>query len=92
MYHYLLHNKVVGAHLYSYITYKAIPKRTKIGSAVLLWMTLMISILLISSLYVRIFLVVVGIGVSTHLFFLKTLSDKDMNSLHDAYRSQIKNE
>ena len=91
MYHWLLRNRVVGAHIYSYITVKAIPLKTKIGSAILLWMTLIISMLLISSLSVRIFLVVVGFGVSAHLLCLKTLSDKEMKALHDAYRSQHKN-
>lgn len=88
LYHLLLHNKIVGAHIYSYITYKGIPLKTKIGSAILLWTTLIISMLLISSLFVRIILVVIGIGVSAHLFLLKTLKNEDMKRLHDEYQSQ----
>ncbi|MDF2537317.1 MAG: uncharacterized protein K0S76_338 [Herbinix sp.] len=83
MYDWLMNHKIFGPYLYNYMTHKAISKNTKIYSIVFLWSTLMISMFLISSLHIRIFLVIIGIVVSIHLMTLKTLSRKDMKNLYN---------
>jgi len=82
MYDWLIHHRLFGAYIYSYLTCKAIPRRTKIGALIFLWTTLIISIILVSSLHVRIFLIVVGIGVTIHLVMLKTLRYDEMKALN----------
>jgi uncharacterized protein len=74
MYHWLITHKIFGSYLYCYLTYKAIPRKTKAGTIMFLWGTLLISLYLSPSLHIRIFLVAVGISVSVHLLMLKTLS------------------
>lgn len=73
LYHWLIHHKILGAYIYNYITYRALPKRAKVSALVFLWLMLTISILCISNLHAEILLVVVGLGVSIHLLALKTL-------------------
>ncbi len=73
LYNWLLNHKILGMYIYNYITYKAIPKSTKICALVFLWLTLSISMILLPSLPFRILLAVIGICVSIHLISLKTL-------------------
>ncbi len=78
LYYWLIHHKVFGIYIYSYITYRAIDIKTKIGAITLLWGTLTLSIFIMQILYVTILLFIVGIGVTTHLLILKTLSKEEM--------------
>lgn len=78
LYLWLIHHKIFGIYIYSYITYRAIDLKTKIGAISLLWITLTISIFVMQILYVTIILFIVGIGVTTHLLMLKTLTKKAM--------------
>ena len=75
LYNWLINHKVFGEYIYNYITYRAVKRSTKIGALIFLWVSLMISMLIVQSLHLRIFLLAVGIGVSIHLFTLKTLSN-----------------
>lgn len=88
MHNWLINHRIFGAMIYSYLTYKAIPRKTKISMIIFLWLTLIISIILVSSLHIRIFLVVVGLGVSVHLMTLKSLSCEEMKAINDLYRNK----
>lgn len=90
LYNWLINHKICGAYIYSYLTYKAISKKTKIGTIFFLWSTLIVSMILMSSPHIRIFLVLVGIGVTIHLLMLKTMSLEDMKSLNDLYCNKTK--
>lgn len=92
MYNWLMNHKIFGAYIYSYLTYKAIPKKTKVGTMIFLWSTLIVSMIIVSSLHIRIFLLVVGVAVTAHLLMLKTLSHEDLKKLDVLYRSKIKAE
>ncbi len=83
MYNWLVNHKIFGAYIYAYLTYKAISKKIKIRIIFILWSTLIVSIIFVSSLHIRLFLVAVGIGVTVHVMMLKTLSLKDMEELND---------
>ena len=73
LYQWLMEHKIFGACIYNYIAYKAVAKSIKVGTFILLWATLILSILLTDYLHVRIILVLIGVGVSIHLYMLKTL-------------------
>lgn len=83
MHNWFINNKIFGVYIYSYLTYKSIPKKTKIGTMIFLWLSLIVSMMLIPSIHIRVFMVVVGIGVTVHLIMLKTLSNEDMKKLDD---------
>ena len=90
MYNWLINHRLFGAYLYSYLTYKAISKKTKVCAVVFLWGTLLISALLVSSLHLRILLAASGVGVTVHLMTLRTLSSEEMKTLRDSYRRKPK--
>lgn len=92
LYNWLMNHKIFGAYIYSYLTYKAIPKKTKVGTMIFLWSTLIFSMILVSSLHIRIFLLAVGVAVTAHLLMLKTLSHEDLKKLDVLYRSKSKAE
>lgn len=73
LYNWLINHKIFGKYIYNYMTYKAIPKKTKIIAISSLWATLTVSIISMDNLHIRIFLILVGIGVSIHLLKLKTM-------------------
>ena len=73
LYQWLMEHKIFGAYIYNYIAYKAVSKSIKVGTFILLWATLILSILLTDYIHVRIILVLIGVGVSIHLYMLKTL-------------------
>ncbi len=73
LYNWLINHRIFGHLIYNYLTYRAVERNAKIVSIVFLWVALLSSILLLSNIYIRIFLLVVGIGVSIHLLTLKTL-------------------
>lgn len=75
LYNWLINHKMLGKYIYNYLTYRAVKKSAKVGSIIFLWVSLLISILIVSNSHLRILLIVVGICVSIHIFKLKTLSD-----------------
>lgn len=77
LYDWLLSHKVFGPYIYNYITYKAVYRSTKIKTILFLWGTLILSGILVNNLHIRIFLLLVGIVVSIHLFRLKTIEKED---------------
>jgi len=81
MHNWLINHKIFGSYIYCYLNYRAVSKKTKIGAMMFLWSTLMVSMVLVESLHIRLFLVAVGIGVTVHLMLLKTLSSEDMKAI-----------
>lgn len=77
MYNWLINHKIFGAYIYNYVTHRAIKRSIKIGTLIFLWLTIAISILSVSNLHIRLFLLVVGFGVSVHLLTLKTLKEEN---------------
>lgn len=73
LYDWLLHHRLFGRYLYNYVTYRAVPRNTKIGAMILLWFGLITSMILVDKLFVRLILLAVGIAVSIHILLLKTL-------------------
>ncbi len=76
LYRWLINHPLLGAYIYNYLTYRAITRSTRYGALFFLWVTLIISMLVTANLHLTIFLFAVGVGVTIHLFVLKTL-DRD---------------
>lgn len=81
MYDWLLGHKVLGPYIYNYITYKAVTRKTKKVILTTMWLILTISTILVPILYIRIFLLASGIGVTIHILTLKTIENGDLQNL-----------
>ncbi len=66
-YNWLLNNRWFGRYIRNYREGKGIPLRVKIITISLLWVTILISAYFVSIIYVRIFLILVAIGVTIHV-------------------------
>ena len=75
LYNWLITHKWFGPYIRNWREHKAITRRTKIVTLVVLWGTLAISAFVATdNLFVRLALLVVGIGVSAFILHMKTLS------------------
>ncbi len=75
LYLWLIHHRVFGLYIRSYILYKAISLRAKIISISALWIVMVSTIFFFISLsWLRILLFCIGIGVTVYLVYLKTLT------------------
>ncbi|CUH94697.1 putative membrane protein [Propionispora sp. 2/2-37] len=73
LHNWLIHHRILGSYIYNYLTYRAVKRRTKILALLLLWSSLALSSFGIQILYIKLLLLVVGIGVSAHILSLHTL-------------------
>ena len=69
-------NKLISSYVNNYHEKKGIPIRAKMNSIFILWITIGISIYFVSNIYLRIILVLVIVGVTTHLLRIPTIKDK----------------
>lgn len=79
LYDWLIHHKIFGTYLYQYVTYRAVPRTTKVVALIVLWAGLITSALLVHLLYVHLILLAVGIVVNIHILTLKTLEKVQSN-------------
>ena len=75
LYRWLIVHKWFGPYIKNYRENKAIPKRARIVTLLLLWGTLGFTAFgVFSSLVVRFLLLIIGVGVTLHLLSMKTLT------------------
>jgi uncharacterized membrane protein YbaN (DUF454 family) len=67
----LMNNRVFGGYIRSYTEGRGIPLRLKLFTITLLWVTIGISIWLVSNMIVTAILLVVAVGVSLHIAFIR---------------------
>lgn len=85
MYQWLIHNRIFGAYVYSYVTYRAIPKKTKIRAITILWATLILSIIYVPLLYVKALLLVIGTAATLYIISLNTLGYQQAKEVDNFY-------
>ena len=88
MYNWIIGHKVFGRYIYSYLRYRAIPMKTKLGTLAFLWSTLAISMILVKIFALRILLVIVGIAVTIHILTIRTLSQKEQEEIVRLYNTK----
>lgn len=69
-------NKLIGSYINNYNDKKGIPLRSKMNSIFILWFTIGVSLYFVTNIYVRIVLLLVIVGVTTHLLMIPTLKGK----------------
>lgn len=75
LYQWLIRHPVLGRHILSYRRYRAIGARTRLGALLALWGTIGYAVVAVTeSWWIRIALVLIAVGVSAHLLWLKTLT------------------
>ncbi|MBT3362640.1 MAG: YbaN family protein [Chloroflexi bacterium] len=73
-YNWLLGNRLFGKYIKNYMEQKGIPLKTKMLALVVLWASIICSIVFfVQILWVQIVLVVIAAGVTVHLVRIKTL-------------------
>jgi uncharacterized membrane protein YbaN (DUF454 family) len=73
-YHWLLYNKLFGNYIKNYLEGKGIPLNVKLISIALLWLTIIFSVVfIVHSLLVRVILRMIAIGVTIHIYKIRTL-------------------
>jgi uncharacterized membrane protein YbaN (DUF454 family) len=70
----LMNNRVFGGYIGSYTEGSGIPLKLKVFTIALLWVTIGISIWLVSNMIVTAILLVVAVGVSLHIAFIRRRS------------------
>ncbi len=75
-YHWLLENRLFGSYVKNYRQKRGLPLKIKIGVVYLLWVTISISaVFAIGIFWVRVMLLVIALGVTIHVWLLKTLKN-----------------
>ncbi len=70
----LVNSKRLGQYIRNYREKRGVPKSTKITAIIVLWASITSSIVFVAeSIYLRLFLLAVAVGVTIHLLKLKTL-------------------
>ncbi|MBL7126230.1 MAG: YbaN family protein [Dehalococcoidales bacterium] len=79
-YGWLLNNRFIGAYLRNYLQGKGMPRKIKIITVLLLWVTITCSIIFaVQGLIIRVLLLVVAIGVSIHILLIKATEENKEN-------------
>lgn len=79
LYQWLINNKILGAYVRHYIEGRGMPVRIKIFTILLLWLTIGLTITFaVQNIAVRIVLICVAIGVTTHVALIKKRKAKDI--------------
>jgi hypothetical protein len=68
----ILKNRYFRSYIENYKANKGVPADVKIKSIIFLWITLIVSMVIFFKLYLVLLLAVVGVGVTTHIYLLKT--------------------
>jgi uncharacterized membrane protein YbaN (DUF454 family) len=72
----LMNNRVFGGYIRNYTEGRGIPLKLKLFTIALLWVTIGISIWLVANMIVTIVLLVVAVGVTLHIAFIRRKKDR----------------
>ncbi|MCK5075931.1 MAG: YbaN family protein, partial [Calditrichia bacterium] len=76
-YNWLINNKQLGKYIKNYRENKGVPLKVKITSISFLWGTITYSFFFITQIWtIRIILLLIAIGVTLHIFSIKTFKQK----------------
>lgn len=71
----LLENKVLGEYIYNYSEKKGLKKKEKFISLGTLWGGITLSFIKVSNIHIKIFLILILLGVTYHILKLRTLEN-----------------
>jgi uncharacterized membrane protein YbaN (DUF454 family) len=89
-YDWLLNNRLFGKYITAYLQGKGMPLISKVSTLVLLWLTILTSMLFfVENIYVRMVLVLVAVGVTIHILTLPTYRKTDKTRVEEAYNENL---
>ncbi len=71
-YSWLMNSRFFGAYIRNYIEGRGIPLKVKLFIIIVLWATIGISIWLVANTVVTVILLIVAVGVTLHIIFIRT--------------------
>jgi uncharacterized membrane protein YbaN (DUF454 family) len=71
-YNWLMNSRFLGNYIRNYIEGKGLPLRVKLFIIILLWATISLSIWLVANTVVTVILLIVAVGVTLHIIFIRT--------------------
>ena len=75
-YDWLMGNRLFGAYIRNYIEGRGMPVKVKLFTITLLWVTIGISIWLVTNLIVTVILLIIAVGVTLHIIFIRVRQKK----------------
>ncbi len=73
-YNWLINNKWLGSYIKNYLEGKGVSLKAKVLSISLLWITIGYSVIfVVNTFQIRVILILIAIGVTIHLLFIRTL-------------------
>lgn len=88
-YNWLINNKILGKYITDYVERKGMPVSSKVVSITFLWIGISFSVIfLIDTYWVKLLLLAIAVGVTTHLIMLKTLRKDKQLKLKVAIKSE----
>jgi uncharacterized membrane protein YbaN (DUF454 family) len=89
-YNWLLNNRLFGKYISAYLQGKGMPLISKVSTLVLLWITILASILFfIENMYGRIILLLVAIGVTVHILTLPTYRKTEKTKVKQTIKENL---
>ncbi|MGB2877972.1 MAG: YbaN family protein [Dehalococcoidales bacterium] len=85
LYNGLLGNRFFGTYVRNYLHGRGMPRKVKIATISLLWITIACSIIFaVQALIIRVILLIIAIGVTVHIILIKTTpKDQSQNRVSD---------
>lgn len=83
LYEWLMGHRVFGSYIRNYREHRAVTRRTKVGTLLLLWIAIGYSaIVVVQSLLIRFVLFAIAIAVTVHVLSLRTMTREMERSSH----------
>ena len=84
LYEWLMGHRVFGSYIRNYREHRAVTRRTKVGTLLLLWVAIGYSaIVVVQSLLIRFVLFVIAVAVTVHVLSLRTMTREMERSSHN---------
>jgi len=90
LYNWLINNKIFGKYIRNYREKRGIPLRVKVTSLAILWLSISYSLLfIVSSIVIRLILIVIALGVTIHILRMKTFAETDDDQKFDLSEDKV---
>ncbi len=83
LYNWLINHRILGIYIKSYVKYRGVDMKYKIFAISMVWITILFSTTLVNSVYLKILLIVIMLGVTLHISSLRTLTKEEVMALEE---------
>ncbi len=74
LYHRLINHKLLGIYIKNYVEDKKLPLKAKLTTITMLWVSILISIIIMQKTIMTIILLIIATGVTIHIMMIRTLN------------------